>query len=679
MASTSTACAALLSPLDLPEIRAHIAHYLISNKQDLCSCILVSRTWRTDFLPQLWHTIHFDTSLSYYLNQHTFRLHEHLVRELVIHDPVFFLERWPGPSCRHINRLEYRPYIAQRQWIAPNYVSIGEQTSDDSLSQVNYEDDLQGSLGDDDITNNADTTDSSKKMDNTSISIRGFLQLVRQQTCLQHLNEDWSLHSKEHTLRFARGFIRCLHINLLSLYITKWKVSVPEMNTMIRNCPRLEQLFLRSVEIVPINSDFNTAAFPDHQDDDGIEKEDDEINMQQYEDEEVGQVDELGHTIVTTAAATTTDSTSILDFRQIKGIHIDQIVLHTNRLSFRGQGLESIGFEAYTFFTRYAIFNSPRPFTWSFPNTRSLTYIGKGRDIHDTEVGNAIQDILTSCSPDSIPSRPRSRSQHQQHHQHQQHQHQLQQRRKSLSPGEILLKSRQLKEVTISNCSIRRSLVLEIVDTFGEGLEVLDLVGCGGLSRLNLHKILVRCGNLKVFRGPESFLWTRDMVLSEQTWSSNHLKELVVLIGIGMSLNKDEATDLTEMADTSSVEVVLAQESTRQSIDVVLDQIAQLKDLEVLDLSGDLDYHLAEDCRKGIPLVLSAGLDRLKGLSKLRKVYISGWEDEMSAKEAEWMNMHWPKLEYIHSREGGASPGWREFLAGLKHPLKHGYFASHLY
>ncbi|KAF9143487.1 hypothetical protein BG015_000417 [Linnemannia schmuckeri] len=667
MASTSTFHAASLSPLDLPEIRTHIAQYLHSSKHDLCSCILVSKTWRTDFIPQLWHTIHFDSSLSYYLSQKNFRQHEHLVRELVIHDPVFILERWPGPSCRHISRLEYRPYIAQRQWIAPNYTSSGEQTSSDESYQGNFDDDLDSTFDDDlkndnnSTSNSTSTTNntsgSSRKMDSTSMSIRGFLQLVRQQTSLSHLNEDWSLHSKEHTLRFARGFIRCLHPNLVSLQITKWKISVPEMNMLIKNCPRLEQLFLRSVEIVPVNSDFNTAAFPDLQD----EENEEEAETEQVEE---GQVNELGQAI------TTTDSASVLDFRQIKGIHIDQIVLHTNRLSFRGQGLESIGFEAYTFFTRYAIFNSPRPFTWSFPNTKSLTYIGKGRDIHDTEVGNAIQDILTSCSPDSIPSRSPRRSQY-----HQQH---LQQKQRRLSADETLLKSRQLKEVTISNCSIRRSLVSAIVDTFGEGLEVLDLVGCGGLSRLNLHQILVRCGNLRVFRGPESFLWTRDMVLSEQHWSSRHLKELVVLIGIGMSLDKD-ATDLAEMADTTNVKAVLARESTRRSVDVVLNQIAQLEDLEVLDLSGDLDYHLAEDCRKGIPLVLGAGLDKLRGLSKLRRVYISGWEDEMSAKEAEWMNTHWPRLEYIHSREGGASPGWREFLTKLKHPLQHGYFASKLF
>ncbi|KAK5820971.1 hypothetical protein F5H01DRAFT_339706 [Linnemannia elongata] len=665
MASTSTSHASSLSPLDLPEIRTHIAQYLDSSKHDLCSCILVSRTWRTDFMPQLWHTIHFDSSLSYYLSQHNFRQHEHLVRELVIHDPVFFLERWPGPSCRHINRLEYRPYIAQRQWIAPNYASSEEQTSSDESYQGNYDDDLDNTFEDDlknDTNGSANNINNppsgSRKMDSISVSIRGFLQLVRQQTSLSHLNEDWSLHSKEHTLRFARGLIRCQHPNLVSLYITKWKISVPEMNMLIRNCPRLEQLFLRSVEIVPVNSDFNIAAFPGLQD----EEREEELKTEQVEE---GQVDEEGQAIATT------DSTTVLDFHQIKGIHIDQIILHTNRLSFRGQGLESIGFEAYTFFTRYAIFNSPRPFTWSFPNTKSLTYIGKGRDIHDTEVGNAIQDILTSCSPDLIPPRSPRRSQQQQ-------QQLQQQQQRRLSADEALLKSRQLKEVTISNCFIRRSLVSAIVDTFGEGLEVLDLAGCGGLSRLNLHQILVRCGNLRVFRGPESFLWTRDMVLSEQSWSSRHLKELVVLIGIGMSLDKD-ATDLEEMADTTSVKAVLAQEPTRRSIDVVLDQIAQLKDLEVLDLSGDLDYHLAEDCRKGIPLVLSAGLDKLRGLSKLRRVYISGWEDEMSVKEAEWMNVHWPRLEYIHSREGGASSGWQQFLTTLKHPLQLGYFASKLF
>ncbi|KAF9922572.1 hypothetical protein FBU30_007307 [Linnemannia zychae] len=406
---------------------------------------------------------------------------------------------------------------------------------------------------------------------------------------------------------------------------------------------------MRSVEIVPVNSDFNTAAFPDLQDNSDKEEEKKKIEM--------SMADQDGDDYRN--GAINVDSTTVLDFRQIKGIHIDQIVLHTNRLSFRGEG--------------------PRPFTWNFPNTKCLKYIGKGRDIHDTEVGNAIQDILTSCSPDSMPHWSPPQPEYQAHHHTQHHQ----QKPRPHSVDETLFKSRQLKEVTISNCSIRRSLVLAIVDTFGEGLEVLDLGGCGGLSRLNIHQILIRCGNLKVFRGPESFLWTREMVLSEKTWSAHHLKELVVLIGIGMSLDKDEI-DLTEMADTSSVKAVMTNESTRRSIDIVLDQIAQLKDLEVLDLSGDLDYHLSEGCRKGIPLTLSAGLDKLHGLSKLKKVYISGWEDEMSAKEAEWMNVHWPRLEFVHSREGGASSGWKEFLAGLgflkelKHPFQQEFsiFAS---
>ncbi|KAG9061009.1 hypothetical protein KI688_007839 [Linnemannia hyalina] len=165
------------------------------------------------------------------------------------------------------------------------------------------------------------------------------------------------------------------------------------------------------------------------------------------------------------------------------------------------------------------------------------------------------------------------------------------------------------------------------------------------------------------------------MVLSEQPWSSRRLKELVVLIGIGMSLDKD-ATNLAEMADTTSVKAVLAPKSTRRSINVILNQIAQLQDLKVLNLSGDLDYHLAEDCRKGIPLVLIVGLDKLRSLSKLRRVYVSGWEDEMSAKEAEWMSIHWLQLEYIHNREGGAGSVWREFLTTLNHLLQHAYFAS---
>ncbi|KAF9536597.1 hypothetical protein EC957_010362 [Mortierella hygrophila] len=152
------------------------------------------------------------------------------------------------------------------------------------------------------------------------------------QTSLSHLNESWGLQSKEHTLRFARGFIRRHHQSLVSLHITRWKISVPKMNMLIRN----------------------------------YEEREGKVDEEQVEE---GQVDEE-QVEERQVAITTADSTSVLDFREIKGIHIDQVVLHTDRLSFRDQGLESIEFEPYTFFTRYAIFNSLQPFTWSFPTPR---------------------------------------------------------------------------------------------------------------------------------------------------------------------------------------------------------------------------------------------------------------------------------------------------------------------
>ncbi|KAG9061801.1 hypothetical protein KI688_006952 [Linnemannia hyalina] len=431
---------------------------------------------------------------------------------------------------------QYRPYIAQQQWIPPNYASSGERTSSDGSHQGNYDDDDLDSTFDDDLKNDTNSSTS-----NTNDPSGTDVPLAPEQGL--------ETQSKEHTLRFARDFIRRQHQSLVSLYITKWMISVPKMNMLIRNCPRLEQLFLRSVEIVPVNSSFNTAAFPDLQ-----------------------------------------DSTAVLDFREIKGIHIDQIGLRINRLSFRGQGLESTEFEPYIFFTHYTIFNSLRPFTWSFPNTKSLTYISKGRYIHDTEVGNAIQYILTSCSPglhhrvhhDCHSNRNSNSS-----YNNRSNVDSRQQTRRS-SSHDISRRSPSVTTPSAGHSSRQLSVHLE-------RLEVLDLVGCGGLSRLNLHQILVRCEDFKVFRGPESM-----------------------------------GRIFAEMADTTSVKAVLAQESTRWSTNVILNQIEQQQGLEVLNLRGDLDYHLADDCRKGIQLVLNAGLDKLRDYIPFAKLGESDHEDSPS-------------------------------------------------
>ncbi|KAG0296143.1 hypothetical protein BGZ97_004624 [Linnemannia gamsii] len=45
------------NPLDLPEIRSHIARFL--NCKDCLSCMRVSRDWSHDFAPYVWHTIDF--------------------------------------------------------------------------------------------------------------------------------------------------------------------------------------------------------------------------------------------------------------------------------------------------------------------------------------------------------------------------------------------------------------------------------------------------------------------------------------------------------------------------------------------------------------------------------------------------------------------------------------------
>src|SRR5690606_22566973 len=78
-----------LHPLNLPEVCHLIAQYLSSF--DLLACILVSRTFHTNFTPSLWSAFFFDRTFAQPSNKPAFRKHEHLIRNLVVRDYEAFL------------------------------------------------------------------------------------------------------------------------------------------------------------------------------------------------------------------------------------------------------------------------------------------------------------------------------------------------------------------------------------------------------------------------------------------------------------------------------------------------------------------------------------------------------------------------------------------------------------
>jgi hypothetical protein len=101
----------------------------------------------------------------------------------------------------------------------------------------------------------------------------------------------------------------------------------------------------------------------------------------------------------------------------------------------------------------------------------------------------------------------------------------------------------------------------------------------------------------------------------------------------------------------------------------VLEQLSRQKSLEILDLSGDPnDWLIGDHFKMGIPLLLSAGLDILRDLRCMKRVVVTTQEESMGSAEAQWIKVHWPKLETIRTKHGGESEGWRSFQKELGRP-----------
>ncbi|KAF9950896.1 hypothetical protein BGZ72_007528 [Mortierella alpina] len=92
--------------------------------------------------------------------------------------------------------------------------------------------------------------------------------------------------------------------------------------------------------------------------------------------------------------------------------------------------------------------------------------------------------------------------------------------------------------------------------------------------------------------------------------------------------------------------------------DSVLEQLSKLTQLESLDLSGGFKmFRFLVEHPRGIPWALDAGLDRLKGLSKMKELVVTGWEDKMARQEVKWMKRHWPQLRSILNKSGNLTEG----------------------
>ncbi|KAG0204125.1 hypothetical protein BGX28_003848 [Mortierella sp. GBA30] len=92
--------------------------------------------------------------------------------------------------------------------------------------------------------------------------------------------------------------------------------------------------------------------------------------------------------------------------------------------------------------------------------------------------------------------------------------------------------------------------------------------------------------------------------------------------------------------------------------DAVLEQLSKLTRLESLDLSGGFKtFQFLVEYPRGIPWSLDEGLDRLRNLSQMRELVVTGWEDKMTRREVRWLKRHWPELRSIINKSGNLTDG----------------------
>ncbi|KAF9917365.1 hypothetical protein BX616_001225 [Lobosporangium transversale] len=272
-----------------------------------------------------------------------------------------------------------------------------------------------------------------------------------------------------------------------------------------------------------------------------------------------------------------------------------------------------------------------------------------------------------------------------------------------------------LHSVSLISYTVDQDFVTELINhDHYRVLTHLDLHSSTWIKSTDIQSLLCHCNELVDFTGPQNVLWGEDLVGSPMSWACLKLKRLQLLVcmarpdsvlweqsvqqgqtheplgfplqrilgpeaatrfllsgkvtfdryfqqqtQVGRSLEyvgKDEEEETKKQAEHGQ-EAKSDESITLKDIQLaIFQQLHKLTQLEFIDLTGggSMSFHFLVEYPRGIPWTLHAGLDELKNLVKMKELVVTGWEDQMTRREAQWFRRHWPDLRAIINKSSNS-------------------------
>ncbi|KAG0363465.1 hypothetical protein BGZ54_008152 [Gamsiella multidivaricata] len=207
----------------------------------------------------------------------------------------------------------------------------------------------------------------------------------------------------------------------------------------------------------------------------------------------------------------------------------------------------------------------------------------------------------------------------------------------------LFVSAERLKDVEIQDCTMCSTVIRDLIARHAVALQRINLWGTIGLSGLDSQLILTSCPNLLHFGGSNSPLRGSDMV--KEPWICRQLQTLSVILDMPtLETHVNDDADAGDDREDASQHLEARVAERQVLYRAIYDQLASLKQLQYIKFGG---FSRGKVHATGIPWSLDAGLDRLRGLSKMETIFVTESLTEIGVEEAQWIKKHWPRLKRI--------------------------------